>query len=70
MKCNNCDKTAIYHLEIEQELNSVVTNFVLNSVFQHVGLLWIIENNNHYKFEMNLEDTQWMEKGSWYNKTI
>ena len=29
-----------------------------------------MKNNKYYKFEMNLEDTQWTEKGTWYNTTI
>ena len=31
-------------------------------VFQHVGLSWITNNNNHIKFEMDVEYSQWMEK--------
>ena len=37
-------------------------------VFQHVRLLCIICNNKHHKFEIYLEDTQWMDKGLWYIK--
>ena len=39
-------------------------------VFQHVMLSWIIYNNEHNKFEMDVEDTQCMDKGLWYNTTI
>ena len=54
----------------EEELNSCITPIVLRSVFRIVGLLWIIEINNHYKFEMDSEDTQWKGKVPWYNITI
>ena len=61
---NNCDSNVTYHLEIEEELNSVIIPFVLNMMFYHVGLLWIIDNNNHYNFERYLEENQWMDKGT------
>ena len=70
IKCKFFDRTVTYHLASEDKLNSVITNFVILSVFQNIGLLWIIENNKHYKFEMDLEDTRWTDKGPWYNTTI
>ena len=57
-------------LQIEEELNSVITSFVIHTVFQHVGLFWIIDNNKHLKFEMDAQDSQCMDKGPWYNTTI
>ena len=39
-------------------------------VFQNVGLSRIIENNNHLKFEIDVQRSQCMYKGSWYNATI
>ena len=39
-------------------------------LFQNVVLSWIIENNKHIKFEMNVEDSQFMDKVSWYNTNI
>ena len=47
-----------YHLESGAELNSFITPFVLHIVFQNVGLSWIIDNNKHIKFEMDVEDSQ------------
>ena len=70
IKCKFFDRTVTYHLASEDKLNSVITNFVILSVFQNIGLLWIIENNKHYKFEIYLEDTHCTGKCSWYNTTI
>ena len=67
---NNCDRTIAYHLASEEEFISVITHFVIHSVFQHAGLLCIIENNNHYKFEMDLEGNQCTGKVPWYNTII
>ena len=33
-------------------------------VFQHVGLLWIIENKKHLKFEINVQGSLCMDKGT------
>ena len=53
-----------------EESNSVITPFVIQMVFQHVGLLLIINNNKYLKFEMNVQVSQWMDKSPWYNITI
>ena len=39
-------------------------------VFLSVGLSWIIENNKHINFEMGVQDSQCMDKGTWYNTII
>ena len=39
-------------------------------VFQHVGLLWITNKNKYIKFEMNVQDSHWTDKGPCYNTTI
>ena len=70
IKYNNCGRPGAYPLASEEELNSFITNFVLHMLFQHVVSSWIIENNNHIKFEMNVEYTQCMYKFPWYNTTI
>ena len=64
IKRNNCDRTVIYHLESEEEFDSVITPFFINLVFHYVVLLWIIDKNKHYKFEIDLEDTKLTEKGT------
>ena len=59
----------MYQLQNE-ELNSVITPFVIHTMFQHIYLLCIIKNNNNLKFEMMIQGNQWMDKGPWYNATI
>ena len=53
IKCNFFDITVTYKLKNE-ELNSVISPFVLRMVFQDVGLLWIIKYNKRLRFEMNV----------------
>ena len=30
----------------------IITTFVLNKMLQHVGMLWIIENNEQLQYDM------------------
>ena len=69
IKCYNFKKSVTYKLQTE-ELNSVITPFVLPVVFQDSGLLWIIGKNNHILFKMAIIVSQWMDKVPWYNKII
>ena len=69
-KYNNGDRAIAYKFVSEECLNRFITPFVIHSVFQYVGLLWIADDNNNYKFEIGLEDTQYTDKVPWYNATI
>ena len=46
IKYKNCDRSVTYHLVIEEELNSVITFFVLRSVFYHAVLFFIVEKKS------------------------
>ena len=48
----------------------IITNFVLNSMLQHIGMLWIIETHEQLKYDMDKNDSQWMTCGTWYNTSI
>ena len=43
---------------------------MLNSVFYHVGLSWIISPKNKMKYDTEEENPDWLNKGPWYNTTI
>ena len=32
----------------------IITNFVSNTMLQYVGMLWIIENNEQLKYDMDI----------------
>ena len=70
IKCKSCDRTVTYNLASEEEFNSFIAPFVIHSLFQPVGFLQIIYINKHYKFEIDLEDTQQKDKVPWNNTTI
>ena len=48
----------------------ITTSFVLNTVLHHVGMLWIIETNQHLEYDMDKHDSYWMTGGPWYNTSI
>ena len=71
--CINC--------KIETGLNSktnftwvydeIITKFVLNAMFHHVVMSWIIISNREMEYEMNKTNHQyWLSKGSWYDTSI
>ena len=44
---------------------------MLNALFHHVGMSWIIISNNEIKYEIDKNSHQdWLNKGSWYNTDI
>ena len=67
IKCNNCDKTTALNLHNEQ-LNKVITNFILHVLIHHVGLLFIINKNKHLRFDIDQHCGKCMKNGPWYNK--
>ena len=43
---------------------------MLNSVFNHVDLSWIISSNKQMKYETEENNPDWLNKGPWYNTAI
>ena len=39
-------------------------------MLQHVGLSWIIDNNNHLKFDIDQHCAKWMKNSQWNNTTV
>ena len=48
----------------------IITLFVLNTVLHHVGMLCLIETNQHLKYDMDKHNSYWMTGGPWYNTYI
>ena len=43
---------------------------MLNSVLYHVCLSWMIYSNKQIRYEIEENNTDWLNKGPWYNTTI
>ena len=48
----------------------IITLFVFNTMLHHVGMLWVIETNQHLKYDMDKHNSYWMIGGPWYNTYI
>ena len=44
--------------------------FVLNAMLRHVGMIWIIENHEDSKYDMEIQNSDWTTGGTWYNTSI
>ena len=45
----------IYVDFLDTTYQEIITTFVLNKMLHHVGILWIIENNEDLKYDMELK---------------
>ena len=49
----------------------MITKFVLNTVFHHVSMSWIISSNDEIKYEIDeINNQEWLNKGLWYNTDL
>ena len=48
----------------------IITSFVLNTVLQNVGMLWIIETHEQLQYDMDNQNSEWTTGGPWYNTSI
>ena len=48
---------------LETNQKEIITNFVLNKILHHVGMIWIIENHEDLKYAMDIQNSDWMTGG-------
>ena len=48
----------------------IIKNLVLNTMLHHVDMLWIIGNHEQLRYNMDIQNPDWMTSGSWYNTYI
>ena len=41
---------------LDTTYQEIITTFVLNKILHHVGMLWIIENNEELKYDMEIHN--------------
>ena len=71
MRCSNCGKETMIYLDLlENYYQEIITTFVLNTMLHRVGMIWIIENHEDLKYDMELQNSDWMTGGIWYNTYI
>ena len=71
IRCSNCGNETIIDVDnLNTTYQDIITTFVLNTMLQNVGMLWIIETNEQLKYDMDKNNSEWMTGGPWYNKYI
>ena len=43
----------------------IITKFLLNTMLHHVGMLWIVENHEELKYNMDIQNSGWSTGGPW-----
>ena len=67
IRCSNSVKETMTYLDLLKLITKKITIFVLNTMLHHVGMIWIIENNEELKYDIELQSTDWTSGGPWYN---
>ena len=39
-------------------------------MLHHLGMLWITENHKELKYDMDIQNSDWLTGGPWYNTSI
>ena len=60
----------IYLDLLETDYQEIITTFALNTMLHHAGMIWIIENHEDLKYDMEIKNSDWMTGGPWYNTSI
>ena len=69
--CSNCGKETMIDFDLfETDYREIITTFVLNTMLHHIGMIWIIENNEDLKYYMDIKDSDWTTGGPCYNTSI
>ena len=55
---------------LETDYQETITTFVLNTMLQHVGMIWVIEYQEYLKDDTDIQNSDWMTGGTWYNTSI
>ena len=71
IRCSNFGKETMIDVAIlDTTHQEIITTFVLNTMLNHVGMLWIIENHEELKYDMDINFLDLLTGGTWYNKSI
>ena len=69
IKFNNFHKATDNKFHNE-ELNEVITTFVIHVMLNYARLSWIIKKNKNLDFYIEQTYDKWTQNVPWYNKTL
>ena len=71
IRCSNREKETMIDVNVlDTTYQEIITTFVLNKMLHRVGMLWIIENREELKYDMDIQNSDWLTGGPWYNTSI
>ena len=71
MRCSNCGKETIIDVDnMDTTHQDIIKTFILNNMLHHVDMLWIVENKEQLKYDMEIHNSDWLTGGPWYNTYI
>ena len=53
----------IYVDLLETNYQEIITTFLFNTMLHHVGMIWIIENHEGLKYDMDIQSSDWLTGG-------
>ena len=65
----NCNKIVGRELK-NKNLGEIITIFVEDVVFDHVGISLLIKSKDKVKFSIEEQWFYWIENGNWYNTIV
>ena len=70
IRCIHCKRETVSYLK-NTTFDEMITKFMLDAIFHHVGMLWIISSNKEMKYKINENNHQdQLNKPPWYNISI
>ena len=71
IKCSNCGKETMINVDnLNTSYQDIITTFAFNKILHHVGMLWIIEDYEQLKYDTDIQNSDCMTGGPWYNTSI
>ena len=71
IRCINCGKETMIDVDImNTTYQDIITTFVMYTMLNYVGMLWIIEYHEQLQYDMDIQNSDWMTGGTWYNTYI
>ena len=55
---------------LETDYQETITTVVLNTMLHNVGMIWIIEKHEDFKYDMEIQNSDWLTGVPWYNTSI
>ena len=71
IRCSNSGKETIIDVDIwDTTYQDIITTFVLNKMLHNVGMSCIIETHGELKYDMDIQNSDYLTGGTWYKTSI